>query len=69
MKNVKFEFVVKIDGFEVTQIFAIILFFYLIKMYPRWDLNPHGHFCPPDFKSGLYYLFQHWGNKKWRILA
>jgi hypothetical protein len=20
-------------------------------LYPEWDLNPHGHCCPQDFKS------------------
>ena len=21
------------------------------KAYPGWELNPHGHCCPQDFKS------------------
>ena len=22
-------------------------------LYREWDLNPHGHYCPTDFKSVL----------------
>ena len=50
-----FERNVGIEPTPRTGMFVFCLLNLFRKLYRQWDLNPHGHFCPSDFRTTIVF--------------